>query len=53
MAHSDFLSQAQTNQVLLANKSVNHVEGGWPKEVDHADAEHTIRYRKKVILLLP
>jgi hypothetical protein len=35
--------------VVHANKLVNHVEGGWPKEIDCTDAEHTIRYRKKVI----
>jgi len=40
--------QAQTNPVVHANKLVNHVEGGWPKEIDCTDAEHTIRYRKKV-----
>lgn len=28
---------------------MNHVEGGWPKEVDYTEAEHVIRYRKKVI----
>lgn len=27
---------------------MNHVEGGWPKEVDYTEAEHVIRYRKKV-----
>ena len=29
---------------------MNHVEGGWPKEVDYTEAEHVIRYRKKVIM---
>ena len=27
---------------------MNHVEGGWPKDVDYTEAEHVIRYRKKV-----
>ena len=25
-----------------------HTEGGWPKDVDPTDVEHTIRYRKKI-----
>ena len=33
--------------MVLANKAMNHVEGGWPKEVDCTEAEHVIRYRKK------
>ena len=27
---------------------MNHVEGGWPKDVNSAEVEQTIRYRKKV-----
>lgn len=34
---------------MFATKAINHVEGGWPKEVDHTEAEHVIRYRKKVL----
>ena len=33
---------------MFATKAINHVEGGWPKEVDYTEAEHVIRYRKKV-----
>ena len=40
--------QANTTAVVYATKAVNHVEGGWPKEVDYTEAEHVIRYRKKV-----
>lgn len=40
--------EANTNAVIYANKAMSHVEGGWPKDVDYAEAEHTIRYRKKV-----
>lgn len=39
---------ANTNAVILASKAMSHVEGGWPKDVDYTEAEHTIRYRKKV-----
>ena len=27
---------------------MNHVEGGWPKDINPAEVEQTIRYRKKV-----
>ena len=30
------------------NRGMNHVEGGWPKDVNPAEVEQTIRYRKKV-----
>lgn len=40
--------EANTVAVILATKAMSHVEGGWPKDVDYSEAEHTIRYRKKV-----
>eukprot|EP01025_Chloroclados_australasicus_P021583 TRINITY_DN22685_c0_g2_i2.p1 TRINITY_DN22685_c0_g2~~TRINITY_DN22685_c0_g2_i2.p1 ORF type:complete len:553 (-),score=78.42 TRINITY_DN22685_c0_g2_i2:347-2005(-) len=40
--------EANTNAVIYANKAMTHVEGGWPKEVDYTEAEHVIRYCKKV-----
>lgn len=27
---------------------VNHIEGGWPKDVNPQELEQTIRFRKKV-----
>lgn len=39
-----------TTAVVFATKAMNHVEGGWPKEVDYTEAEHVIRYRKKVTM---
>jgi dynein intermediate chain 2 len=27
---------------------MNHLEGGWPKDVNPSEVEQTIRYRKKV-----
>ena len=30
------------------SRGMNHVEGGWPKDVNPAEVEQTIRYRKKV-----
>jgi hypothetical protein len=38
---------ANTNEVLFSKHNINHEEGGWPKDVDYAEAEHTIRFRKK------
>ncbi|XP_046709967.1 dynein axonemal intermediate chain 2 [Silurus meridionalis] len=29
-------------------RGINHVEGGWPKDVNPLDLEQTIRYRKKI-----
>lgn len=40
--------EANTMAVILATKGMSHAEGGWPKDVDHTEAEHTIRYRRKV-----
>ncbi|KAL3145226.1 Dynein, 70 kDa intermediate chain, flagellar outer arm [Trebouxia sp. C0010 RCD-2024] len=40
--------EVNTTAVVFATKAMNHVEGGWPKEVDYTEAEHVIRYRKKV-----
>ncbi len=33
---------------MTASKGILHKEGGWPKDVDSNDAEHILRYRKKV-----
>lgn len=40
--------EANTNEVLYSKHNINHEEGGWPKDVDYTEAEHTIRFRKKV-----
>eukprot|EP00878_Enallax_costatus_P034623 GHUV01038402.1.p1 GENE.GHUV01038402.1~~GHUV01038402.1.p1 ORF type:complete len:415 (+),score=109.91 GHUV01038402.1:392-1636(+) len=40
--------EANTVAVMFANKAISHVEGGWPKDIDYTEAEHTIRYRKKI-----
>lgn len=39
---------ANTEQVVYKTTGMNHEEGGWPKEVDASEVEHTLRYRKKV-----
>lgn len=32
----------------METHGVNHVEGGWPKDVNPLELEQTIRFRKKV-----
>ena len=34
---------ANTVAVVSVPKAMNHVEGGWPKDIDYTEAEHTIR----------
>lgn len=42
------LLQANTQQISYATRGFSHTEGGWPKDIDCTEAEHVIRYRKKV-----
>jgi dynein intermediate chain 2 len=37
-----------TESFSFASKGILHTQGGWPKDVDATEVEHTIRYRKKV-----
>ncbi|XP_050305470.1 dynein intermediate chain 3, ciliary [Anthonomus grandis grandis] len=37
-----------TMRAEFTNSSMNHVEGGWPKDVNTADEEQTKRYRRKI-----
>ncbi|TNJ27904.1 Dynein intermediate chain [Giardia muris] len=37
-----------THRITVEVKGVEHKQGGWPREVDPSDAEHTTRFRKKV-----
>ncbi|KAG5685027.1 hypothetical protein PVAND_014230 [Polypedilum vanderplanki] len=36
-----------TENPILVSSGVNHVEGGWPKDINRLDEEQTARYRKK------
>lgn len=40
--------EANTAKVEYRNSGMFHLEGGWPKDIDYTEVEHTIRYRKKV-----
>ncbi|KAJ8246276.1 hypothetical protein GJAV_G00265790 [Gymnothorax javanicus] len=44
------MSEHEVNTVRFEseNRGINHVEGGWPKDVNPQEVEQTIRYRKKV-----
>ncbi|XP_055031865.2 dynein axonemal intermediate chain 2 [Misgurnus anguillicaudatus] len=44
------MSEHEVNTVCIVSESrgINHVEGGWPKDVNPEEVEATIRYRKKV-----
>ena len=43
-------NEANTTAVRYVSRGAVHLEGGWPRDVDAAEAEHTVRYRKKVML---
>ena len=40
--------QLNTERFQTETHGVNHVEGGWPKDVNPLEIEQVIRYRKKV-----
>ncbi|XP_023418650.1 dynein axonemal intermediate chain 2 isoform X3 [Cavia porcellus] len=40
--------EANTERFEMESRGVNHVEGGWPKDVNPLELEQTIRFRKKV-----
>lgn len=42
------LTEANTERIEYAHKGVNHIEGGWPKDINMLDEEQTLRYRKKI-----
>ncbi|XP_020136434.2 dynein axonemal intermediate chain 2 [Microcebus murinus] len=40
--------EANTERFETETRGVNHIEGGWPKDVNPLELEQTIRFRKKV-----
>jgi dynein intermediate chain 2 len=40
--------EVNTETASFTNRGILHSQGGWPKDVDASDVEHTIRYRKKI-----
>lgn len=43
-----FRVQVNTACFETVSCGVNHVEGGWPKDLNPQDLEQTLRFRKKV-----
>uniref|UniRef100_A0A8D2LQE6 Uncharacterized protein n=1 Tax=Varanus komodoensis TaxID=61221 RepID=A0A8D2LQE6_VARKO len=40
--------EVNTERYEMETWGINHVEGGWPKDVNPLEMEQTIRFRKKV-----
>lgn len=40
--------EVNTDSLTFENQGILHLQGGWPKDVDPSDVEHTIRFRKKI-----
>ncbi|NXU75543.1 DNAI2 protein, partial [Oreotrochilus melanogaster] len=40
--------EVNTERMEVESRGVNHVEGGWPKDINPQEKEHTARFRKKV-----
>jgi len=40
--------EVNTERFESENRGINHVEGGWPKDINSAEVEQTMRFRKKV-----
>jgi dynein intermediate chain 2 len=40
--------EVNTNRFEIESRSMNHVEGGWPKDINPNESDQTIRFRKKI-----
>lgn len=45
---STFVLQVNTERFETDTRGINHVEGGWPKDVNPQEVEQVLRFRKKV-----
>ena len=45
--------QVSTEAVVLVNKGMWHIEGGWPKDLDCTESEQTARFIRKVAFVGP
>ena len=43
-----FSLQVNTERFQTESRGINHTEGGWPKDVNAAETEQVLRYRRKV-----
>ena len=39
-----------TERIETKSRGMQHVEGGWPKEVDHTEAQDTAKFRKRLVI---
>ncbi|XP_040438039.1 LOW QUALITY PROTEIN: dynein intermediate chain 2, axonemal [Falco naumanni] len=48
--HTSDMSEHEVNteRVEVESRGINHVEGGWPKDINPQEVEQTIRFRKRV-----
>ena len=42
------LLKVNTERFETESRGINHVEGGWPKDINPAEIEQTTRFRKKI-----
>ena len=47
MTSLDFL-QVNTLRAEYMSQGMNHFEGGWPKDINPAEHDQTMRFRKKI-----
>lgn len=47
-SHPFYFTQVNTERYETESRGMNHTEGGWPKDINPAEVEQTIRFRKKV-----
>ena len=40
-------NQVNTERFETESRGINHMEGGWPKDINAAEIEQTTRFRKK------
>eukprot|EP00762_Andalucia_godoyi_P000256 ANDGO_03198.mRNA.1 Dynein intermediate chain 3 len=42
-------SEANTERISLRSQGTNHLEGGWPKDIDSSEQDQKDRYTKKIM----
>lgn len=42
------MNEVNTSNAEYVSRGVNHIEGGWPKDININDEEQTLRHRKKI-----
>ena len=48
MSHLQNLFQVNTERAEFLSQGMNHVEGGWPKDINPSENDQTMRFRKKI-----